>query len=161
MTFLTSSDDPALCQVFADDVYADCDLHTVRTQDAAFAARTDSARVYDGTFVRHWDIWCGPKRAALFFVRITPVHVDSGWALGADYVCPMKGTGHVGTPFSMWEWTTLMSSQACPVYPFGGTDDFALSATHVVYSSRDPTLPAAFHTRRNVEYRHLWHSSEG
>jgi hypothetical protein len=41
-------------------------------------------------------------------------------------------------------------SQYTPVEPFGGTDDFDVSATHIVYTTKDPKLPAAWHTKQNV-----------
>jgi hypothetical protein len=119
--------------VFAADVYADTDLATVAAQDAAYSARGDSALVYDGSFMRHWDTWTGPKRTALFAVALARAGSTGAWALGASYVSPMNGTAH-----------------ASPVYPFGGTDDFGVSATHVVYASRVPELPKTFHTRRDV-----------
>lgn len=34
--------------------------------------------------------------------------------------------------------------------PFGGTDDFDISATHVVYTTKDPLLLEPFHTKQNV-----------
>jgi hypothetical protein len=44
----------------------------------------------------------------------------------------------------------LIAIQHAPVMPFGGTDDFDVSATHVVYTSKDPILPPAWHTKQNV-----------
>lgn len=103
-------------------------------QDKKHAECDDSALVYDDTFARHWDKWCGPKRTVLFAVSL---FLDEGsedsWTLGSTYISPMKDTTH-----------------ASPVYPFGGTDDFSVSKTHIVYAARDPDLPKSFHTRRNV-----------
>jgi hypothetical protein len=113
------------------DVYSDTNLSTVASQDEAYAGRGDSALVYDTSFVRHWDTWRGPKRSALFSVSLSSN--GDAWTLGSEYKSPMKDTTH-----------------ASPVYPFGGTDDFSVSKTHIVYAARDPGLPKTFHTRRNV-----------
>jgi hypothetical protein len=40
--------------------------------------------------------------------------------------------------------------QSSPVEPFGGTDDFDVSRTHVIYTTKDPVLPEAWHTKQNV-----------
>jgi len=40
--------------------------------------------------------------------------------------------------------------QYSPVAPFGGTDDFDVSTTHIVYTAKDPQLPEAWHTKQNV-----------
>ena len=34
--------------------------------------------------------------------------------------------------------------------PFGGLDDFDVSQTHLVYTTKDPILPPAWHTKQNV-----------
>ena len=34
--------------------------------------------------------------------------------------------------------------------PFGGTDDFDVSSTHVIYTTKDPKLPPAWHTKQDV-----------
>ena len=34
--------------------------------------------------------------------------------------------------------------------PFGGTDDFDISESHVIYTSKDPELPEAWHNKQNV-----------
>lgn len=41
-------------------------------------------------------------------------------------------------------------SQECPVGPFGGADDFAVSSTHLVFHSKDPHVNPAWHTRTQV-----------
>ena len=40
--------------------------------------------------------------------------------------------------------------QSSPVKPFGGKDDFDVSKSHVVYTTLDPKLPPAWHTKQNV-----------
>jgi hypothetical protein len=40
--------------------------------------------------------------------------------------------------------------QHVPIEPFGGTDDFSVSDTHIVYTTKDPVLPEATHTKQNA-----------
>ena len=40
--------------------------------------------------------------------------------------------------------------QKAPVEPFGGTDDFDVSQTHVIYTTKDPELSPAWHTKQDV-----------
>jgi hypothetical protein len=49
-----------------------------------------------------------------------------------------------------FEFFALTSAQSCPVEPFGGTDDFAVSDTALVYTTKDTKLPEAMHTKQDV-----------
>ncbi|KZT11901.1 alpha/beta-hydrolase [Laetiporus sulphureus 93-53] len=118
--------------VFSDYVHADGDLKAVKKNDEAWENRGDSAYGYDDTYERHWDTWVGPKRPSLFSVNLSPAS-DNKWILGQEFTNLLNGTGH-----------------NCPVEPFGGTDDFEVSDTHVIYTAKDPVLPAAWHTKQNV-----------
>lgn len=121
----------ASCLVFSAYVFSDDDLTTVAEKNAEYEGRGNSALVYDSTYERHWDRWIGPKRSKLFTV---PLWKEKGkWYLGYDYSSPLKGLGH-----------------DVPVEPFGGTDDFDVSETHIIYTAKDPKLPAAWHTKQNV-----------
>ena len=44
----------------------------------------------------------------------------------------------------------IIVMQRSPVEPFGGKDDFDVSNTQVVYTTLDPELPPAWHTKQNV-----------
>ncbi|KAI9058154.1 alpha/beta-hydrolase [Trametes sanguinea] len=118
--------------VFSDYVHPDGDLKKVKENDEAWENRGDTAFVYDETFERHWDTWIGPKRTSLFSVKLTKQSAGK-WALGDDFVNLLKGTGH-----------------HAPVEPFGGTDDFDVSDTHVIYTTKDPKLPKAWHTKQDI-----------
>ncbi|EKM51879.1 uncharacterized protein PHACADRAFT_262274 [Phanerochaete carnosa HHB-10118-sp] len=118
--------------VFSDNVFPDGDLRTVKKQDEEWENRGDTAFVYDETFERHWDEWVGPKRSTLFSVTLSKGK-DGKWALGEKFVNLLNGTKH-----------------HAPVEPFGGTDDFDVSSTHVVYTTKDAELPPAWHTKQNV-----------
>ncbi|KAF7768229.1 hypothetical protein Agabi119p4_7472 [Agaricus bisporus var. burnettii] len=118
--------------VFSDNVYDDYDLNTVNERDKLLASRGTTAMIYDSTYVRHWDTWVGPKKSALFSVALF-LHPDYNWRMGPEFFSPMKGSSH-----------------HTPVEPFGGTDDFDVSPTHIVYTAKDPILPEAWHTKQNV-----------
>jgi len=72
------------------------------------------------------------KKPALFSVRLLR-DPDRKWIFGDEYYTPLKDTGH-----------------QCPVEPFGGTDDFDISETSIVYTTKDPKLPEAWHTKQNI-----------
>lgn len=138
--------------VFSDNVYSDGDIHAVKKHDEEWENRGDSAYVYDDTFERQWDTWVGPKRSTLFSVALTKGPAGK-WLLAAEYVNLLNGTGHVrGLSAFLWLISPSVSPnvQHTPVLPFGGTDDFDVSGTHVVYTAKDPKLPPAWHTRQNV-----------
>ncbi|KAI0801943.1 hypothetical protein BC629DRAFT_1591605 [Irpex lacteus] len=118
--------------VFSDNVHEDGDIRAVKKHDEEWENRGDSAFVYEETFDRQWDAWVGPKKSALFSVELTK-GPGGKWVLGEEYVNLLEGTGH-----------------HAPVMPFGGTDDFDVSATHVVYTAKDPDLPKAWHTKQNI-----------
>ncbi|TFK40524.1 Alpha/Beta hydrolase protein [Crucibulum laeve] len=118
--------------VFSDNVYADSNLTSIKEQDEEYNNRGNSAYVYDTTYVRHWDTWQGLKKPELFSVRLVQ-DPDRNWLFGQEFHPLLKGTGHNS-----------------PVEPFGGTDDFDVSTTHVVYTTKDPKLPEAWHTKQNV-----------
>ncbi|KAJ7781821.1 Alpha/Beta hydrolase protein [Mycena maculata] len=118
--------------VFSDYVYADGNISSVKEQDEAYENRGTTALVYDETYERHWDTWTGPKTPSLFSVQLLR-GADGVWTMGTKYDNLLNGTGH-----------------SSPVEPFGGTDDFSLSGTTVLYTAKDPVLPQAWHTKQNV-----------
>ncbi|THH27569.1 hypothetical protein EUX98_g6611 [Antrodiella citrinella] len=118
--------------VFSDNVYEDGNITSVKEQDQAWENRDNSAFVYDEMYERHWDTWAGPKKSTLFSVKLT-VDPEHKWHLGDTFTNLLHGTGH-----------------NCPVEPFGGTDDFDVSETHVLYTAKDPKLPLAWHTKQDI-----------
>ncbi|KAF8507380.1 Alpha/Beta hydrolase protein [Hysterangium stoloniferum] len=117
--------------VFSVYVWPDTNLTSIKQQDDAYESRGTTALVYDRTYVRHWDTWRGPKTQTLFTVGLAKE--NGTWALGGNYLSPLQGTGH-----------------STPVEPFGGTDHFDVSSTHIVYTVKDPFVPEAWHTRQNI-----------
>lgn len=94
-------------------------------------------------------MWVGPKRSTLFSVSLKK-EVDGKWVLQDKYIAPLKGTGHVRRTLSRQCAMAYHGPQNTPVEPFGGADNYDVSATHIVYTTKDPTLNPAFHTRQNV-----------
>ncbi|KAF8158405.1 Alpha/Beta hydrolase protein [Crassisporium funariophilum] len=118
--------------VFSASVYPDGNLTTVKEQDKQWEERGNSAFVYDTTYVRHWDVWQGKKGPQLFSIKLSPGEAGA-LQFNGDFKSPLQGTGHYS-----------------PVEPFGGNDDFDISATHILYTTKDPQLPEAWHTKQNV-----------
>ncbi|KAJ1303239.1 hypothetical protein OPQ81_011437 [Rhizoctonia solani] len=116
--------------VFSAYVYEDRNLSSVREQDEQWRNRGNTALVYDENFVRHWDEYRTPKRQALFSVDLKKK--DGAWSLGEEV------------------FALQLPEHSTPVEPFGGTDDFDVSETHVIYTTKDPKVPEALHTRQNV-----------
>ncbi|KIY45662.1 alpha/beta-hydrolase [Fistulina hepatica ATCC 64428] len=123
---------PAKTLVFSAYVHPDGDLSAVPEHDTAWGNRGTSALVYDHTFMRHWDHWVGPTTASLFSVPLYR-EADGKWTFIEQFTNLLQGTGH-----------------SSPVEPFGGTDDFDVSATQLVYTAKHPVLPEAWHTRQNI-----------
>jgi hypothetical protein len=134
--------------VFADNVYEDGDLTKVPENDHQWQERGTTALVYDDAYERHWDTWTGPKRPSLFTVKLFK-DAEGSWHFGDSFINVLHGTGHVRRndflPFS-----TLTVNQYTPVEPFGGTNDYAVSDQYIVYTTKEPELPEAWHTKQNV-----------
>jgi len=118
--------------VFSDYVWPDGNLTSVRDQDEAWDARGNTAYVYDKTYERHWDTWVGNKKSSLFSVQLVQ-DPDRKWVFGEQFTNLLKETKH-----------------SSPVEPFGGTDDFDVSRNLVIYTTKDPELDEAVHTKQNV-----------
>lgn len=121
--------------LFSADVYlSDGDLTAVKKHDESPEQEEfGRAKVYDRLMVRHWDAWSNHAKAShLFTVDLT--RSSSGWKLEQDYKNLLQG-----------------SNLETPVPPFGGEDDFDVHESGwVVFISKDPEVPEAWHTRTNV-----------
>jgi hypothetical protein len=129
--------------VFTADVYADGDLDTVHKQDVAYEKRGNSAKVYDTTYVRHWDEWIGLKKSSIFTVAVKKA-VDGRWSMGNKYGAPLKGTNHVSFIQAFAITVTLTNIS------YLGSEDYALSEKYIIYTTIDPEHYQAWHTRQNV-----------
>ncbi|KAK4160924.1 dipeptidyl-peptidase 5 [Cladorrhinum sp. PSN259] len=92
-----------------------------------------SARVYTSLFARHWDSWNTENVNSLFYSTL--VKSDGKWALSGELTNALAGTG--------------LSS---PVPPFGGTSDFDISTSGLVFVAKDPELDPAIYTKTNLYY---------
>lgn len=93
-----------------------------------------SAKVYTSLFARHWDTWNSENQNSLWFGTLTKE--DGRWSLE-----------HPGLT-NLLAGTRLSS----PVPPFGGTGDFDISSTGVVFVAKDPELNAAQYTKTDLYY---------
>ncbi|KAI9510583.1 alpha/beta-hydrolase [Russula earlei] len=120
--------------VFSDNVYEDGDLTKVTENDRKWQDRGHCALVYDDTYERHWDTWTVPKRPSLFTVKFSKdPSQGKHWHFGDKFYNVLNGTGH-----------------HTPVEPFGDASDYDVSEKYIVYTSKDPDLPEAWHTKQNV-----------
>ena len=96
-----------------------------------------TAKVYDSTFVRHWDSYVTKERNSIFtaLLRKAParVHGREGRFNLVGFSNALKGTG-----------------LECPMPPFGGTDHFDIGRDGLVIIAKDPDLNPAFHTKSNA-----------
>ncbi|VDC00629.1 unnamed protein product [Peniophora sp. CBMAI 1063] len=77
--------------------------------------------------------WDERRNSAFVLFAVSLEKKGEKWSFGEEFKNLLKGTGH-----------------STPVEPFGGSENFAVSKTHIVYTAKDPVLPEAWHTRRNV-----------
>lgn len=102
-----------------------------------------SAKVYTSLFARHWDSWVTKNRNAIFYGSLKKTDSSSSGSGGYTLQAPglvnvLAGTG-------------LQS----PVPPFGGTSDFDIAATGIVFVARDPALCPATHTKSDLYFTPL------
>jgi hypothetical protein len=89
-----------------------------------------SGRLYTKPFVRHWDHYVTENRNAIFLGRLEKG--DGKYQL-SGLTNALKGSG-------------LES----PIDPFGGTDNFDISANGLVFTAKDPELDPATHTKTKI-----------
>lgn len=93
-----------------------------------------SGRLYETTFVRHWDTWITSNRNSIWYGNLSRSAGPDGpeWAL-SPLVNALKHTG-----------------LECPIPPFGGGDNFDLGTDFLVFVAKDPKINPAFNTKVNV-----------
>ncbi|UZJ50735.1 hypothetical protein CBS101457_000055 [Exobasidium rhododendri] len=121
--------------VFSAQVYGDGDIEAVEMHDESEAVKEwDRVKVYDTTFIRHWDRWLYPgKRSQLFAIDLQVDSKTSKWSFNGKVRNLLKNT-----------------SLEAPVPPFGDEGDYSVSSDHVVFTSKDPGLNPAWHTKQNI-----------
>ena len=93
-----------------------------------------SGRLYNTTFVRHWDTWITSNRNSIWYGNLSRSAGPDGheWAL-SPLVNALKHT-----------------DLECPIPPFGGEDNFDLGIEFLVFVAKDPNINPAFNTKVNV-----------
>ncbi|KAI9009563.1 S9C family peptidase [Gaertneriomyces semiglobifer] len=119
---------------FAAEVYNDGSLEKAAEERKKEAERRDTATVYDGLFVRHWDNYVHPERRNnLFLVKLK---------VSADKV-EVDG-----------EAKNLMAGQQLetPVPPFGDANDYEFSpdGAEIAFTARVPKRNAAWNTNTDI-----------
>ncbi|KAJ4372189.1 hypothetical protein N0V83_003963 [Neocucurbitaria cava] len=93
-----------------------------------------SGKLYKSGFVRHWDHFVTENRNAIWLGKL----------------CQKKNGSHSfeqkGALKNALQGTKLES----PIEPFGGTDHFDISKHGLVFTSKDPDLNPATHTKTNI-----------
>lgn len=96
-----------------------------------------TGKLYDATFVRHWDSYVTKERNSIFtaILKRAPARVqgrDGRFSL-IGFTNALKGTG-----------------LECPIPPFGGTDHFDIGRDGLAIVAKDPDLNPATHTKCNA-----------
>ncbi|KAK5939695.1 hypothetical protein PMZ80_008075 [Knufia obscura] len=98
-----------------------------------------TAKVYDATFVRHWDSYVTKERDSIFtaVLQKAPARVQGreGRYNLVGFMNALKGTG-----------------LECPIPPFGGTDHFDIGPKGLAIVAKDPDLNPATHTKCNAYF---------
>ncbi|KAJ5899859.1 Helicase C-terminal [Penicillium taxi] len=102
-----------------------------------------SGRLYTSLFVRHWDSWIEPQKNAIWY--------------GLLEQAPLTPARRQAGKFSVSGLTNLISVSGLtgvesPIPPFGGTGDFAISPSAIVFIGKDPELNPATHTGCSCYY---------
>ncbi|ORY64736.1 Alpha/Beta hydrolase protein [Leucosporidium creatinivorum] len=182
ITQISSEKEQGAILSFSAKVFPDGDIYKVAENKARVEkeAKGSDVRVYDTTFIRHWDEWSSTsgEKVQLHFVRLTRNPDSFSEDSGDEFehvVMPTKPGGEAtiaekpskggkwslvtkeegGEPSALSKKTVVKSPLAglnleCPVGPFGGASDFSVSSTHLVFHSKDPHLNPAWHTRTQV-----------
>ncbi|KAF2013204.1 dipeptidyl-peptidase 5 precursor [Aaosphaeria arxii CBS 175.79] len=114
---------------FAVSGKADPDGKLVNPQKAK--KRHTTGRLYNSMFVRHWDHYVTENKNSIWLSKLAK---DD------------KGKFKLGKVRNALKSTTLES----PIDPFGGTDHFDIGPIGLVYTSKDPELDPALHTKTNI-----------
>jgi dipeptidyl aminopeptidase/acylaminoacyl peptidase len=129
---------PKIKQLSHDRAYFCCSALTTPEGEmywsSADAKSHSSAKIYSSLFVRHWDSWVTQNHNSLWFGTL--VKNDGKWALENPGLRNLLA----------------QTKLASPVPPFGGTGDFDLSTSGVVFVAKDPELNPARYTKTDLYF---------
>ncbi|KAJ5664720.1 hypothetical protein N7462_011533 [Penicillium macrosclerotiorum] len=102
-----------------------------------------TGRLYTSLFVRHWDAYIEPQKNAIWY--------------GLLEQAPLTPARRQAGKFSVSGLTNLISVSGLagvesPIPPFGGTGDFDISPSAIVFIAKDPKLNPATHTACSCYY---------
>ena len=98
-----------------------------------------TAKVYDATFVRHWDSWVSKERNTIFTAVLKKA--------------PARVQGREGR-YNLIAFTNALRGTGleCPIPPFGGSDHFDIGRDGLAFVAKDPDLNPSTHTKGNVYF---------
>lgn len=102
-----------------------------------------SAKIYTSLFTRHWDCWITENRNSLWYTALEKKDGKYIFA-GPGLINALAGT--------------QLSS---PVPPFGGTGDFDVSSSGLIFVAKDPAIDPAIYTKTDLYYIPLSTFTEG
>lgn len=104
--------------------------------------------LYDSLMVRHWDKYVTPNRNAIWHGILHKAK---------PHITESKGRYALGNLTNILQGSRLES----PIPPWGGQDNFDLSAIGVGFVAKDPDLNPATNTKSNFYYVNVDYSSNG
>jgi dipeptidyl aminopeptidase/acylaminoacyl peptidase len=91
-----------------------------------------TGKLYSGTFVRHWDRYETKERDTLWYARLQRSFKSDKFKLSAfTNALPRLGL-------------------ECPISTFGGTDNFDISSSGIIFVAKDPDVSPALNTKCNT-----------
>ncbi|KAF2236963.1 dipeptidyl-peptidase-like protein V precursor [Viridothelium virens] len=117
--------------VFTGLVNSDGSVHN----PADVPAKYSSAKYYTSHVARYWDTWTTSTRRAIFYACLERTSTG-GYILTTVYNAYASNAQKVERPLQV----------------FGGSGDFAVSSTGIVYIAMDPGRSPAFHTTSDAYY---------
>lgn len=99
-----------------------------------------SAKVYTSLFVRQWDHWVTENQNTLWYGALK--RDGSAWTVAAPGLVNALSQSDACIP----------SKLESPVPPFGGTGDFDISKSGIVFVAKDPYLNKALYCKTDLYY---------
>ncbi|EMC95414.1 hypothetical protein BAUCODRAFT_578118 [Baudoinia panamericana UAMH 10762] len=111
---------------------------TLYSPEKAKQSTRSSGRLYTSLMVRHWDKYETQAKNALWYGKLT--HGDNG-----RYTLSKLSNAFKGHP-----------ELECPIQPFGGSDNFDIMKTGIIFVTKDPKLNPALNTKCNIYLLHMY-----
>lgn len=102
-----------------------------------------TGRVYTSLFVRHWDAYVEPQKNSIWYGLLEQAPLSPARRLAGKY--SVSGLTNLIT-------VSGLAGVESPMPPFGGTGDFDISPSAIVFIGKDPDLNPATHTACSCYY---------